>query len=243
METVTPRRIVASAIWHRGTVLPAAPALVRLEDLLPRPGQEQTVWVCGYALSEEATLDLLWYPPYSEQNGWDDQPSEIELSQIVSGRVRRIQPPAATESAARSSDTDEVACKISIQRRVPLLSCVRALSRAPPAAALSMPTRIRYEHWRQVHWCGAAEIRGFIYLSVLAGEANLELILKRRGHALSVLYEQLSYEGWYEGAIGHWEPDKSELEIIEKHLRNAVELRDGATPYLERLPSMGRRGE
>src|ERR1700678_3610363 len=170
MEPVTPRRIVASAIWHRGTVLPAAPALVRLEDLLPRPGQEQTVWVCGYALSEEATLDLLWYPPYSEQNGWDDQPSEIELSQIVSGRVRRIQPPAATESAARSSDTDEVACKISIQQRVPLLSCVRALSRAPPAAALSMPTRMRYENWRQVHWCGAAEIRGFIYLSALAGE-------------------------------------------------------------------------
>ena len=106
-----------------------------------------------------------------------------------------------------------------------------------------MPTRIRYEHWRQVHWCGAAEIRGFIYLSALAGEANLELILMRRGHALSVLYEQLSYEAWYEGAIGHWEPDKSELEIIEKHLRNAVELRDGAAPYLERLPSMERRGE
>jgi len=232
MEPVTPKRIVASAIWHRETVLPAAPALVRLEDLLPRPGQERTVGVGGYAVSAEATLDLLWYPPYSEQNGWDDQPSEIELSQIVSGRVRRIQPLAATESAARSSDTDEVACKISIQQRVPLLSCVRALSRAPPAAALSMPTRMRYEHWRQAHWCGAAEIGGFIYLSALAGEANLELILKRRDHALSVLYEQRSYEAWFEGEIGHWQLDKSELEIIEKHLRNAVELRDGAAPYL-----------
>ena len=234
MEPVTPRRIVASAIWHRGTVLPTSPALVRLEDLLPRPGQEQTVWVCGYALSEEATLDLLWYPPYSEQNGWDDQPSEIELSQIVSGRV---------VSAAQSSDMDEVECKISIQQRVPLLSCVRALSRAPPTAALSMPIRMRYQHWRQAHWCGAAEIGGFIYLSALAGEANLELILKRRGHVLRVLYEQLSYDAWYEGAIGHWDLDKSDLEIIEKHLRNAVELRDGATPYLERVPSMERRGE
>ena len=108
MEPVTPRRIVASAIWHRETVLPAAPALVRLEDLLPRPGQEQTVWVCGDAVSMEATLDLLWYPPYSEQNGWDDQPSEIELSQIVSGRVRRIQPVAATESSALDAYTNQV---------------------------------------------------------------------------------------------------------------------------------------
>jgi hypothetical protein len=233
MQAVTPRRIVASAIWHRETVLPAAPALVRLEELLPEPGEEQIVRVSGYEVCADATLDLLWCPPYSEQNGWDGQPSEIESSHIITGRVRRKQPAGATQSKARSSDTDEVPCEILIEERVPLLGCVRTLLQAPSMAALSMPSRVKYEHWRQAHWCGAAEIGGFIYLSVAAGEANLDLILRRHGKALTAHYEQLCFDGWYHAAIGYWELERTALEIFEKHLSNAVELRDQATPYLE----------
>ena len=230
MEAVTPRRIVASAIWHRGTVLPPAPARVRLDDLLVQAGQERTVRVAGYDVSAEATLHLLWCPPYSEENGWDDQPSEIELSQIVTGRVRRALPrTAGAEVTGRLSDTVDVQCAVTIKERISLLDYAEALSPVIDSAAVWTPTGMKYEHWRQVGWCGAADIGGFTYLSMLAGEANLELILKRYRNVLVVHYEQL----WQDGAIGCWELRGAALEIVEQHLSDAVELSDRATPYLE----------
>jgi len=171
----------------------------------------------------EATLHLLWCPAYSEENGWDSQPSEIPLSQIVTGRVRRTRPAASPD---RPLGTIQVQCEVSIDSRIPLLDCVQANAHAPPALAAPMPSSGAHVIWQNVRWCGTAAIGGFTYLCALSGEANVELILRRQGDGIVVNYAQTWVDGWSECAIGCWEIKDSMRQVIETHLNRAHVLHD-----------------
>ena len=208
-------RIVASAAWHQDRASP------RLS--FPEPGQTQTVWVPEYEVPQEATLHLLWCPPYAEENGWDSQPSEIALSQIVTGRIRRNHP---TVSPDRPLGTIQVQCDVSIDSRIPLLDCVQANAHVPPALAAPMPSSGAHVIWRNVRWCGTAAIGGFTYLCALSGEANVELILRRQGDGIIVNYAQTWVDGWSECAIGCWVIKDWMLQVIQTHLKRAHVLRD-----------------
>jgi hypothetical protein len=219
-------RILASAVWHKDAVSPRQ----QFADCVPQPGRTQSVWVPEYELPQDAPIHLLWCPPYSEQNGWDQQPSEIPLSQIVTGRVLRTEPGAA--ASARPLGTNEVRCDVSVQSRVPLLDCVQANARVPPAVVSPMPSRDAHVVWQHVRWCGTAQIGGFTYVSALSGEAHVEMLLKRQGGTMVVNFEQYWVDGWSECAIGSWEINDPMLQTIENHLNTAQVLLDQAPRHI-----------
>jgi hypothetical protein len=236
--TVALMRIVTSAVWHQDVVLPPAPALIRLDELLPQPGQTRRVSVAEHELSD-GQLHLLWCPPYSEENGWDEQPSEIASSHIVTGHVRRRSASTSERPGAR-----QVACDIAIEGRTPLLEAVRSPTpAAPPARAPAAtagaptvpapPTSGRSVLWKNVRWCATAAIHEFTYVSALSGEAHVELLVQRRGPTLAVLYEQSWVDGWSDGTIGFRALDDDLSQAIARHLDHAVTLRDRAPAYFE----------
>jgi hypothetical protein len=202
---------------------------VRLAEMLPQPDETRTVWVPEYEVPTDDTLHLLWCPPYSEQNGWDEQPSEIALSQIVTGRVRRTHPSSrrsAADSPARPLGTNEVQCEIAVHGRVPLLQCMRDAAHVPPSLASPRPTRDACVIWQNVRSCGTAAVGEFTYVSALSGEAHVELILRRHGESIIVHYEQYWVDGWSDCAIGFWQIEGSVQQALAGHLSGAQVVHD-----------------
>jgi hypothetical protein len=61
---------------------------LHLQTILPKVGELRLVSIGdGYYINENMECNLLWQPPYSESNGYNDQPSELLNSYIISGKA------------------------------------------------------------------------------------------------------------------------------------------------------------
>jgi hypothetical protein len=216
-------RIIEDLQWHRDVARDAAAAHPALGRLIPRPGEQRTVWLSESASHERADQQLLWVPPYSELNGWDAQPSEISLSQIVTARLRRT---------GGAPSGEKVECIAAILGRISLLdACNHPVGDMGCDSALLANLQSAL-FWDQVHWAGTATIGGMTYLDVAAGEAGMGLLFARSPSQCSVRYAQLRVDGWSSAALGCWTLQGSIQQTIERHLAAAETLRDMSAPYL-----------
>jgi hypothetical protein len=229
-------QIMTSVIWHKDLVYPETPGCLRVDELLPKPGQQRTVWLSKDLASQEATLHLLWVPPYSESNGWDHEPSEIALSQIINCRVgaaTRADSAAPEQRSATGLGQHLVERDIVILDRIPLLeACERAFELRPSGPVDQAMARAAYTHWLNAHWWGAADVCGFTYLSAVSGETQLQAILRRRDDQTVICYQELDVDGWSQCSIDCWGLDDRQSQTFNKYLGSAVALLDHARPYL-----------
>jgi len=167
---------------------------------------------------------MLWTPPYSEANGWDSQPSEIPLSEIITGFLTPIG--ATTSPLPTDSGDRRVNCEVQIDSRVALLDFVNQRPGEAPTDVESMPSKGADVLWRNIRWSGHARLGNFVYFSGVSGEAELELIARGHGGGFVSHFEHYSLDGWSECALGSWRLEGSMLEAVEKQLKFGEELRD-----------------
>ena len=216
-------KIIEDLQWHRQSVPGAGAAWPPQHRLMPEPGEQRTVWVAATALQHDAAQQLLWVPPYSEINGWDCQPSEIALSQVVTARLLRV---------PGGPDQQKVECRAAILARTRLLDACRGPVRdssCDPALLANLQSAV---FWDQAHWAGTATIDGMTFLEVAAGEAGLAMLFTRSATRYEVRYLQFWLDGWRSAALGCWTLDGPMQPIIERHVDNAAHLQDMSAAYL-----------
>jgi hypothetical protein len=216
-------KIIEDVQWHRDCVPAAGTGWPSLRRLVPEPGEQRTVWVAATAVQQSCAQQLLWVPPYSEINGWDAQPSEIALSQIVTARLRRTD---------RAPIDQKVECLASIVGRTSLLDACKGSvvdASCDPALLSNLQSA---EFWDHVHWGGTATIGGMTFLDVTAGEAGLAILFTQSPQQCGVHYLQFSTDGWRSAALGCWILTGHVQRVIEHHVQEAVPLKDMSAPYL-----------
>ena len=186
-------KIIEDLQWHRDLVPSAAVAWPSLRRLTPEPGEQRTVWLSQTAVQQDAIQQLLWVPPYSESNGWDAQPSEIALSQIVTARL---------SGTTRAPSEPRVECEAAIMGRINLLDACRGSAVDTSCDSALLANLHSAVFWDQVHWGGTATIDGMTFLDVAAGEAGIAMLFTQSRQQCSVRYLQFWLEGWRSAALG-----------------------------------------
>jgi hypothetical protein len=207
-------KIIEDLLWHRGAAsVGAAP--------LPEPGEEHTVFLAATELHQEGVQQLLWVPPYSELNGWDAQPSDIALSQIVTARIVRT---------ARPPTDSRVECTAAVLARINLLAACKDPPVDMNCDALLLANLGSVVFWDQVHWAGTAAIGELTFLDVVAGEATMAVLFTGPKDLRTVRYAQFSIAGSSHAALGCWPLQGGALRAVERRLAAAVSLTDTRTP-------------
>jgi hypothetical protein len=204
-------KIIEDVQWHRDLA----------RGRVPEPGEGHTVWVAVTEVNPEADLRLLWVPPYSELNGWDAQPSDIAVSQIITARLART---------ARPPSADRVECTATVLACNNLLDACHGSLDDVSCDALLLANLHSEVFWAQVHWCGKATVGDLTFLDVVAGEATLALLFTGTPGACQVRYAQCSVAGASSAALGCWTLQGRLLRAVEGHLAAAVSLMDTRTP-------------
>jgi hypothetical protein len=204
-------KIIDDVQWHRDLA----------RGQVPEPGERHTVWLAESELNPEADQPLLWVPPYSELNGWDSQPSDIAVSQIITARLTRTsRPPGDTR----------VECTAAVLARINLLEACHAAQDDTSCDALLYANLHSAVFWNQVHWCGKATLGDMTFVDVVAGEAAMAMLFTGLPDACNVRYAQFSVAGTSCAAVGNWTLQGEVLRAVARHVTAAVSLTDTGTP-------------
>lgn len=241
-------RIVPTVFWRRD--IETAAGRLCLAELMPRCGESRTVYVEAQAgLNDGDTAHLLWLPPYSEINGWAEQPSEIAASQIVTGTVRWTR---SVGSCAPGASRLEALIAHSVEFEVSVTGCQGLLAACrqaqddagsagdadagahggqaawdfPRVRSLSAGVECSQNLWAGAGWCGIAQVEGFIYLSGTAQEASLDLLLRRESGALLACYQETTWPGQTAAVLGRKPLHGDDPAVIEHCLARAQALHD-----------------
>ncbi len=139
-----------------------------LNDIVPKVGRTYPVsltWNEDHVSSGKA--NFLWTPPHSELNGWEERPSEIEKSFVLSGELKAIN---SVENQYEFTILDvklllDVVEEQEICDRFKLPSC-------------GLPDGNSYIIWDRARIDGAAKIGNFVYISGTECETALEAIIE-----------------------------------------------------------------
>ena len=121
------------------------------------------------------TLQVIWCPPISDLNGWDEQPSEITQSYLLTTRVVGIAPSGRGRY------------ELEILNRELFVSVLRAL--AEDLQGQQSFIHLDRLAWDEINWAGSATVEEFTYLNALTPhEAFMELIVKVIGNEIIGLF-------------------------------------------------------
>ncbi len=214
--------MVTTALWHQDLAWPSFS-----QGAVP----SSSVWIPEQEVRLDTLVHLLWTPPYSEANGWDSQPSEIPLSDIVTGFLKPVG--EATASGPTRSVGRRVKCDVQIDSRVPLLDFLNCHLRDAVTDVESMPSKGAPVLWQNLRWSGHARLGNFLYVAAVSGEAELELIARRDSEGVVIHFEHYLLDGWSECALGSWKLENSMLQVFDSQLECSEELFDLARPNLD----------
>jgi hypothetical protein len=212
---------------------------LNFQDLVPKVGESRAVYLqkpdSKPIIGE---VYLLWHPPHTAINGWDDQPSEIVQSQVIIGNIspqanRTVTDPFTINlieiAVGRSTEY-----KVDIKDVIPLLPfCLlrKDVEKFQFPELTDFDRRV-YNLWGKVQWCGKFELENFTYFQANSYESNFEaLFLKIDGHFWLKMHE---YSGgtFYESCLTNYPLNQLEQAIFERLAEKAVVLEDSVKPYL-----------
>lgn len=181
-------------------------------------------------------LSVIWCPPYSDINGWDEQPSEILLSYFLNVRVVATGDQVSLPASPLSSLTDG-----RYRYELEVLSCV-------PFGALLAGLQGDQAPWKLVKvgtdegmkilpdgasWTAKARVGQFVYLCASLYESRVELILDVQGAEVFGLFQAYLCPGGDEFDIGRKRLHGAELEAVRSALQVATLLTDTSADYLD----------
>lgn len=99
-------RVYVPLLWNAVASVDYGADTIELALIVPRPGKRQRAYLDKYEQIEAGQpISCIWRPPYTDVNGWSDQPSEIALSYVVTGTAHPCGGGPAPSAATASSCT------------------------------------------------------------------------------------------------------------------------------------------
>ncbi|UXY51185.1 hypothetical protein [Pseudomonas tohonis] len=214
-------------IDYRGTLA--------LSDVLPAVGSTTFARFSDRYLRVGECLSVIWCPPYSDINGWDEQPSEILLSHFLNVRVVATGDQVSLPASPLNSLTDG-----RYRYELEVLSCV-------PFGALLAGLQGDQAPWELVtveadkgtkildgdSWTAKARVGQFVYLFAASYESRVELILDVQGAEVFGLFQAYLCPGGDDFYIGRKRLQGAELEAVRSALQVATLLTDTSADYLD----------
>jgi hypothetical protein len=217
---------------EQGIDYSATPLL--LNDLLPAVGQATSAFFDNQErLVPGQPLQLIWCPPVSDLNGWDEQPSEIGQSQLL--QVKVIGPALAPSLPAHPIHQGLQQYPLEVLACEPLLPALRAQREDPGAWQLQSVGTAHGSHlsWDRLRGCRRAEVQGLTYLTGSGGgESMMELILEVTDDAVFGLLSVHLDPGGHFHDLGRRRLLGDELRAIRQALKTAETLKDSQPCYL-----------
>ncbi|NVE00214.1 hypothetical protein [Massilia sp. BJB1822] len=207
---------------------------ISLQAILPAPGQQLSL---AFALADScqagAVLHLLWQPPFSAENGWCEQPSELLQSFLVSAKVLRVVRDEESSSLPRCLHDVEI---VSCEALFPVLK-----AQPEDAASWQLPKVLdtqtnppqTFLTWEEVIWCGTAAIDGLTYIAAsTAAEAYMELIVEEVDGQLFGLFCAHLDPGGASYRLGRRLLGGREERAVRLAMQTSRPLTDSCCPYL-----------
>lgn len=202
-------------------------AEISLTAILPKVGQQtHALFFAEDLLPAGEVACLLWKPPLTAINGWDERPSEIAESFIVAARAGHA---SMIDAHQYRYDFEVVSCE-------PLLPKLRTLSGDWTLKECLDTTRFRPKLiviWEEVSWCGIADVDGLKYISAnTSTEAQMELLVEEvEGEFFGLLSTHYD-PGGEDCYLGRRKFSKRESSAVKAALKQAVSLVDKYEDYL-----------
>lgn len=160
-------------------------------------------------------VEFLWQPPHSELNGWEDRPTEILKSFIISGNF---------EASTKAGEN----FRFTVSSRLPLL---KAFEGQKQESEFKLPecgleNGGSYVLWERARNICSSRIEQYIYISGAECETTLEAILEISESNKFLVYHAYLPPARYETVITRKLLSGKELEVIDQILENASKLVD-----------------
>ncbi|MDO6422291.1 hypothetical protein [Saccharophagus degradans] len=194
--------------------------VIPIDLLLPKTGSVYSVnFSKNEDFVEKGTAFILWTPPHSELNGWDDKrPTEILRSYVLKGFLKPVDNTALTydfkvESRAKLIDYFELADE----------------EYESPLSYIGQPDGTSRMQWKDTGKVLMSKVGDYIYLSGSECETSLEIILSREAEKICVHYSAtLHLPTFYDTKITKYYLSNFEQDIFEHLISKAVLIEDNS---------------
>lgn len=213
-------KICFPTFWSKDSGIDYSAPILDLNDLVPSVGQRALARFDYHEpITVGETLQVIWCPPISDLNGWDEQPSEITQSYLLTARVVGIAP----------SGRDRY--ELEILNSEQFVSVLRTL--AEDLQGQQSLIHLDRLAWDEINWAGSATVEEFTYLTALTPhEAFMELIVKVIGNEIIGLFSLHIDPGGVFCKLGGTRLAGSELAAVKRTLATARPLHDKQAHYL-----------
>jgi hypothetical protein len=198
---------------------------IELDIILPKIGAVYPVKLQrNESFSKEGNAFILWKPPHSELNGWDDKrPTEILKSYVLEGIIKN--------SSASGLDFDfEVVNRFRFQD---LFSKVTEDEKSP-LSEIGQPDGSSLIQWQDARGVLKAKIDDFWYLSGSECETSLEVIFSYEKETICLHYSAtLHHPAFYETKITKYYLNDVEYKLFKQLISHADEITDNSISELQ----------
>ncbi|WP_185234715.1 hypothetical protein [Teredinibacter franksiae] len=192
--------------------------IMPLDLVLPKTGEIYSVkFEENEDFVTEGSAFILWQPPHSELNGWDDKrPSEILKSYVLKGFLKPI-------------DEARLAFDFEVLSRIKLVDCFSLVDEEDksPLSYVGQPEGPPRMQWQNTRKVFMAKIGDYIYLSGSECETSLEVILSHEGDRICIHYSAtLHAPAFYETKITKYYLDSIEYKLFRQLFVKAELIED-----------------
>jgi len=199
--------------------------IIDLDDLLPTIGKTYSVkFTSNEDFVKEGLSLLLWQPPHSELNGWNDKrPSEILKSYVLEGNLKH-------------ADSSGLAFKFEVIARTKLVDFFSRANeqKQSPLSYVGQADGSSVLQWQNARCVIKSKVGDYLYLSGSECETSLDVILSFESDKICLHYSAtLHSPAHYETVITKYCLSEEESIIFNQILVQAEEIEDNSVESLE----------
>ena len=193
--------------------------LIQLHEILPKIGFSYPVTLeRNEDYANEGKAFILWRPPHSDLNGWNDKrPSEILKSYIIEGNLKQIR-------------GNYLQFSFKVTDLIPLTTFFNKvpLSKSSPLSRIGQADGSYKIHWKTARHIKKSKIGNYWYLCGSECETTLETILSySNNHDICIHYSAtLHTPAFYETLITNYYLNPDEQKIFDHLISTANEIVD-----------------
>ena len=207
-------KVYKPILWDEAAGVNYGADSIELAQIVPHAGEWRRVYLDKYdRVKDGQAMSCVWCPPFTDVNGWSEQPSEIALSYIVTGTAHVKSGKVASHHIQSSPyfqhiASTSLAIEIEVHSAQPLFD---TLELAAPDRTFSLPmigtlSGAAKSLWLDSGKINSANVAGYIYLTTQCHETLLEALVRITDEQLVLAYHH------------YWPPCESECVVLNNHL-------------------------